>query len=347
MIQDVSPLVDPQVKGNQLRIAGFREDIFGDRGGEHRDLVPVRAPYGRLVQVPAHGAVQYLAHNELAVYVRRPHEKHAKSLFLSRADDIRALLRGNDARRLCQGPGIYGQQAFERIIALITAEILRERLGDLLGAIGERHGRAGRVALDNGRLKQRPARRDRQEVQGYGYGTRALTEECDIRRVAAERGDVLLHPLHCQLLIQNTVVAGEGDVADLASQEPQRADPVIRRHQDDVLARDQRHAVKQWVRCPTVNVGPAVDVEHDREPAMGRRTRWGPDIQRQTVLTLWHIADAGTPGCVLRTDRPERFCVKVPKIGFGNGIRPAFVSGNRFGKRDAEKYVYGFAGYLA
>ena len=77
--------------------------------------------------------------------------------------------------------------------------------GLLLGddAPGDRGG--GR--LHDGLGEQVPGQ-GRQEVQAHTARPRALPHQGDLARVASERGDVVLHPLHGHQLVEHAGVAG-------------------------------------------------------------------------------------------------------------------------------------------
>ena len=94
-------------------------------------------------------------------------------------------------------------------------------------------------------------------------------------RVAAEGGDVALHPLQRRDLIEQTVVAGDALGGFLRQrrmgQEPQRPQPVVDGHDHDTLARQVRSVVDGHRARPGRETA-AVDPDHDRQPG-GRRLR--------------------------------------------------------------------------
>ena len=174
----------------------------------------------------------------------------------------------------------HGPQRLQRV----GADSGRERTAATLGVGEPRIARELTAALCNHALEQSCRQRRRlNDVDAPRAGR--LAEDRHLAGVAAERGDVVLHPFQRGDVIEDGVVArrmlrrfsGQFGVG----QEPERAQPVVRGHDDDTLA-CERGAVVGVVGTGTAGPGSSVNPHHHRTLVAG--TRRGPDIEEQAVL---------------------------------------------------------------
>ena len=92
----------------------------------------------------------------------------------------------------------------------------------------------GSSTLHYNLLEQPPIFVPHVEVVGKcGDGTGRIAKQGDPARVTTEVGNVLLDPLHGQLLVPQTLVARHLAVAQ--AEESQRTQPVVHRDQDDAM----------------------------------------------------------------------------------------------------------------
>src|SRR6185503_7185293 len=109
--------------------------------------------------------------------------------------------------------------------------------------------------------------------------------------IAAERGDVALHPFQAGDLVHEAVVAE--DRAGLfcgncrVREETESREPVVDRDEDDALLRERRSVVPGPRGGPVAQTA-AVDPEHDRKPP-ARCIRRRPHVEKQAVLALWLV----------------------------------------------------------
>jgi hypothetical protein len=146
-------------------------------------------------------------------------------------------------------------------------------------------------------------------VAAHREAARRLAEDRDVARVAAERGDVALHPLEGGRLVGEAIVAVGAVVAlvrePVGGEEPERAQPVV--------GADDHHALRRQVVTDVVRLlrrsggEPAtVDPEHDgKVVGVGGR----PDVQRQAVVV----------GVRDRRDRRQRRVGVLGTGGAGHG----------------------------
>src|SRR5208283_4284842 len=73
--------------------------------------------------------------------------------------------------------------------------------------LGEACAEKGAAALPN-RLLKKTLRQGRRHLRGDGKRSRAFAKDRDISRIAAERGDVVMHPPKRGQLIEQPVIAG-------------------------------------------------------------------------------------------------------------------------------------------
>src|SRR6266700_4702876 len=138
------------------------------------------------------------------------------------------------------------------------------------------------TALDDGTVEQ-PRRIRAREQRAHDHGARRLATNGDTAGIAAERGDGLPHPAEGRDRVLDEVVSeGAGLVEGKAAE---RAEPVVDRHDDDVLVPGQVRSVAPVLGTGTGEVCAAVDPHEDRAPArLGGG--WGPDVEVHAVLGL-------------------------------------------------------------
>ena len=125
----------------------------------------------------------------------------------------------------------------------------------------------------------------------HARGAGRLAEDRDIVGIAAEGGDVALHPLQAGDLVEQAVVArgmlrqfgGERGMGE----EAQHADAIVDRHHDHA-ALGQPRAVEGRTRGRAYLEAAAVDPHHDRQRALGVDRR--PDVQGEAILAHRQIA---------------------------------------------------------
>ena len=138
-------------------------------------------------------------------------------------------------------------------------------------------------------------RRDR-EQGGHQAGAGGLAEERHPRRVPAEGGDVVLHPLQGGQHVAQSDVRVErarGPVEDGEVEEAEGAQPIVHRHDHHVAAVGQSVAVVERLAARPEHVRPAVQPDHHR---FGLGTGRRPDVQRQAVLVLAGAEVEGNAG---------------------------------------------------
>ena len=126
------------------------------------------------------------------------------------------------------------------------------------------------------------------EVERDRGAARRLAPEDDVRRVAAERADVVLHPPQRRALVVHAVVARPAvrrAVAQVVGrEEAEDAQSVVERHEDDVVGKMRLVRLAVGAAAEVELAG--VDVHHDRVGLWPRRRR--DDVQVQAVLA--HVA---------------------------------------------------------
>eukprot|EP01139_Manchomonas_bermudensis_P015370 Amastigsp_a510096_16.p2 type:complete len:436 gc:universal Amastigsp_a510096_16:1325-18(-) len=152
------------------------------------------------------------------------------------------------------------------------------------------------IRLEDG-LREKTPRERRGHVHPDRHRTRRLALERHARRVAAERRNVLLHPLHRQPLVLQAHVAGHSDVALVAeNQPPQRPQPVVDGHKDrgrpahNVLSPVERN------RAGALRKRAAMDEQQNGKLVSRLRSVRRPHIEHEARLAL----DWGHVGVVVR-----------------------------------------------
>ena len=101
--------------------------------------------------------------------------------------------------------------------------------------------------------------------------------------IAAERRDVVAHPVQREHQVEHSRVAGIGKCRQI--QIAEQAQPMIERHHDHVAAPAQVGAVVQRARSRAARISAAVDVDDDRARPRGFRER-RRDVEEQAVFGL-------------------------------------------------------------
>ena len=261
-----------------------------------RSFVPISSGTG--CAAPDAAASTRVHRQELAVDDRREAQHTGRRL-------VRPLVeqgaRGDElvGRRLEQG--VDG-------VLLLRAE-QPDQLRGPAGRALARVRRGGRRALGD-----RPV----EQAAGGGYrhqrrhrdAARRLAEDRHVAGVAAERGDVVAHPLQRRDLVAEAEVGverplGRGVAGDVG--EPERAEPVVERDVDDVAGAGERvPGVPRHGRRPHAERA-AVDPHHHRPRRAGRRRR--DHVDRQAVFAHRGAAaraEQVEPAALLRRHRAER-----------------------------------------
>jgi hypothetical protein len=133
---------------------------------------------------------------------------------------------------------------------------------------------------------EKPGGKRRGQERAHRERAGRFAKDRDILRIAAKGRDVLLDPAECGHLIELAVVA-RSISARLTRElrvrkEPEDAQPVIDRDNDDPLARE-RIAIVTRLSAGTRLEPTAVDPHHHRQP-IARRRRRGPHVEIEAVL---------------------------------------------------------------
>lgn len=130
--------------------------------------------------------------------------------------------------------------------------------------------------------------RERRGYQNVGIdGSGRLAEDGDIRGIAAECRNVLVHPLERGDLVRQAVIAG-GMMRRLAgefgmSEEAEDRHAIVNGHQYDSAAREA-FAIEVCARGGAGIIAAAMQPDHHRH-GRARRPFGGPDIEEKAVLT--------------------------------------------------------------
>jgi hypothetical protein len=207
----------------------------------------------------------------------------------------------------------------------------------------------GAAALHDGALEE-ALRELRGEQDEHVLAAGRLSEDRDVRRVAAEGRDVGLHPLERGDLVERAEVArGVARVAALAQRrvpEPaERAEAVVERHHDHAMQGGQAAAVVEARGAD--GVAAAVDPDHHRQARIGGRAAQGGrvDVEREAVLVTDQRARLGRGVAAdaareLRAGGAEG--ERLAPAGRGQqrlGRAPAQLADRRLGVGDAEPGV--------
>ena len=181
----------------------------------------------------------------------------------------------------------------------------RERAVDERGFGGEDPRREGRRALHDG-AREVALRPRRYEVQADARRARALAEQRDALRVAAEAAHVAMQPRECELLVPDARVAG--CLVNLEEVEAERAHAVLHRGHDNVHLGRQVAPVVDGERRAPAQVPAAVDPHHDGHALrLWRRARQivgrHPEVQVEAVLAELRVRVPHLHSCITHTRR--------------------------------------------
>ena len=199
----------------------------------------------------------------------------------------------------------------------------------------------GGAALRYGAREEtlRPRRpEERRDAEAAGR----LSCDGDPRRVAAEAGDVVPHPLERRDLVQDAVHAGGGELGAEARQvgEAQRPQAIVDGDGDDVAVRGEALPVVPGHGALAGPVAAAMDPHEYRAPPVVERRRL--HVQRQAVLVPARWDGIGhSPGRDLRRSGAElaRVAHAAPALVGRRRPEPPAVDG-RGGIRNAGEQQY-------
>ncbi len=185
---------------------------------------------------------------------------------------------------------LFGAQRpeFDERLRIIRRDPVRPRKGD-----ADRFGRGKRritqrdrtAGHGHGLVEQSPCQRRRdQRVDRNAPG--AFADDRDIRRVAAERGDIAPDPAQRRQLIKIAIIGQQAmigvDFGQLRMGECAEAtDAIVEADDHDSLPRQYRARICRW-RCAAVQEPAAIDPHHDRQFARGACRL--PDIGIKAIL---------------------------------------------------------------
>ncbi len=126
------------------------------------------------------------------------------------------------------------------------------------------------AALHDGAAEQ-PARGRATQQRGDAEAARRLAEDRDVVRVSAEGRDVLAYPRQGGDLVHQSPIADEPvGLGELSMpEEPERAQPVVDRHDDRVAVAHEIPAAVEEHRAAARREATAVDEEQHRAPGVG------------------------------------------------------------------------------
>ena len=169
--------------------------------------------------------------------------------------------------------------------------------------------------------------------------SRRFAEDRDAVGIAAERGNVVLHPLQARDLIQQPVVAGMPALFARQlgmSQEAESAQPVGDAHQNHALLREILSVVQRH-RSAADSEPSAVDPDHHGQ-LLARRLGGRPDVQVEAILVGsdgFH-PEVGLHDWNLHARRCEFVGAADPGPRRGRcGRSPAQIADGRRGERNA------------
>ncbi len=221
-----------------------------------------------------------------------------------------------------RGPG-QPPRVERREVGRLDAELGGAGPGEIGGEGGREEG--ARRALRDGSAEE-PGRPGHREQRRDAPAAGRLAEDGDPVGVAAERADVVAHPLQrCDQVEEPTVGGPALDVA-----EPFQPDPVVEGHEDDTAPGERGAVVLRQAGRPE-EIGPALDPHEDGQPAA---EIGGPDVDGQPVVAAVGRVDRAE-GSGLRRGRPEpgRLPRPVPP-----GDRRRSAEPDRCGIRDAPEH---------
>jgi len=165
-----------------------------------------------------------------------------------------------------------------------------------------------------------------------------LARDRHLRRITAERGDVLLHPFERGDLVEEAEAARARLVADV--EEARRAEPVIQCHRDHAVARERRSVVEPDRAGAPLEAAAVNPHEHRQRGKPGCRC---PDVQVEAVVALRHPPrqargiDRALAGLRADVAEPARIAYALPpRDANRRGESPP--ADRRFGAGDAAEH---------
>ena len=174
---------------------------------------------------------------------------------------------------------LFGQR--HDVVHGLAASVIEQCLGLALRSFAvDREGQGGRTALGDDLLEIPVGLlHDRQDGNRAAAG--ALTEDGHVTGVAAESGDVLVHPPERHGLVEQAVAGAAGHRREV--HEAVHVQAVVDVHHDDVaLLLDEVGSAVRDLRARADNVCPAVDPDHHRF-LLGLVVGVGPDVQVHAI----------------------------------------------------------------
>ena len=205
------------------------------------------------------------------------------------------------------------------------SQVIQHQFGHRVRPGGVVH-RRGRRALRDRAAEQAGRGRGGEQCSDDPAAGR-FAEQCHLLRVAAERRDVLLHPLQGPQHVAESEVGVEPPVTRVEPaqfQEAERTHPVVQGDDDRAAAvpgvrgtGHQRPGVIQRLTPRAEDVGAAVHPHQDRQPGAGHTARWSPYVEEQAVLRCPGAGTHRYRALGLRAHRAVTGCVGHlgPRLG--------------------------------
>ena len=121
--------------------------------------------------------------------------------------------------------------------------------------------------------------------RGHLGAATGFAEDRHVRRITAERRDVVAHPLERRYEVEHPRVPRRREFGPRNLREvqiPEDAQSVIQRHDDNIAASRQRRTIVDRPRTGAETVSAAVHPDHHRPPRT--RSAWRPDVEIQAIL---------------------------------------------------------------
>mmetsp|Transcript_133057 Transcript_133057/g.332105 ORF Transcript_133057/g.332105 Transcript_133057/m.332105 type:complete len:453 (-) Transcript_133057:164-1522(-) len=165
------------------------------------------------------------------------------------------------------------------------------------------HGQVRRAGKGDGTVEE-PGAAGRGEVRVHVGGARAVPDDRDLVGCAAEAGDVLLHPLQCQLLVGDAVISAHSTGVHLSefpeSEVPKDIESVVHGNDDHLFF--AHNVLDLGIACVALVVAPAIDPDQDWQAFffLEEVHPWGEDVEVQAILALARPAALVANGPILR-----------------------------------------------
>ena len=190
-------------------------------------------------------------------------------------------------------------QAGEGRDRIVAADELRDLEACLLCLCHRAHRPGAARALHDGLLEQARGTFGREQV--HAHARRAGRDAADrhVARVAAERRDVLLHPAQRLALVFERVAAVEVRAERRVRHEAERAEPVVRRDDDEVAF--ARQVIERIQLGAAADERAAIEPHQHRARLARRRGRHG-HVEVQAIFVVARFGEAEAHD--LRAGRP-------------------------------------------